>query len=433
MKFLQRARWLYRIVLVQHATRLILRAAWLGGAVYLFCWGANSLWGVLPRSGYWVFFSVVVGLVTILAILIRPLKLDDFLWRVDNKFEQKEQIATAYEVTQDVNRKPAKSDSLEGMLLSDAAEILPEITRRVIDKGWKLRNDVEATVIVLMLLMIVYLSGMESFGTSTPRDGLGLLPGPGSDPSFFDVFASGIPGDTSGNSAGLLEIGAASQGIDPAAGGQGLSAEGLDLVYQVFKRMGADLKDGAATAAFGGALEAGDFEQAANHLGSLSENVDRLTVGTRQSLADAFSYGERELYLSEFAEISDSLGGAADALEGNSLVEMSNRLNRVVEMLDAFAAQQRGDVYAREEYVAPAPIESERLEGEGEELEVKAVEDVSDILVAPGGGFGGTGNVLDDVVNLIGSSSYTFGIFNLTSYDFSWEDKDVVSSYFSPR
>jgi hypothetical protein len=434
MKYMDRVRWLYRIVLIQKAARLILRAAWLGGAVYLFCWGINSLWGVLPNSGYWVFFSVVVGFATLITIFIKPLKLDEFLWRVDRNFAQKEQIATAYQVSRKKKGKALQPESLDGILVSEAAEMLPPITRRVIDKGWMIRLDVEATVIVLLLLMPVYLSGMESFTRTDPGSGLGLLPGLGSDPTFLDVYPSGIPGDTRGSDPGQFQAEGSYEPLGTCAPSLGLSEDGLDQVYEVFRQMGVMLKDQAATARFGRILEDGDLAQAAIALSGISENIDRLGPETRLDLAEGFDFSRRELYQLEFADITDILGRASTALRGDPLAEMGSQLDEVVCLLEALASiQGGGGVYAHSAYPEPEPPEMERIEGEGEEMEVETAEDISELLTIPGFGAEGGAEVLGDAADLLGAASAETMEFNPASYDFSWDDKDVVSSYFSPR
>jgi hypothetical protein len=272
---------------------------------------------------------------------------------------------------------------------------------------------------------------MESFSTAIPGSGLGLLPGAGSDPSYLDVYGSGIPGDTSGVSGGLSVQQTTGNGSSETEGGYGLSSEGLEMIDRVFREMGEMLSDDAVTADFGSSLEAGDYSDAAEDLASLSENIDRTSTETRQNLAAAFDYGARELYLSEFAEISGPLEGAATALEEGGIGEMRDGLDMVYEMLSSFEVRETG-VYAREETSEPEP-EIERMSGEGEELELETPEDVSDLLVAPGTGVAGTGEALSGTVDLTGSTSSSAEEYSQTYYDYGWDEKDVVSKYFSPR
>lgn len=429
MKFLSRIRLLYRIVLAQLATRIILRAAWLGGAVYLISWGVNSLWGVLPQSNYWILFAAIVSFGTLATLFFKPRSQKEFLWRVDDKFELKEQVSTAYQVSKDKKGKSGGEQPLERMLVEDANNLMPDVTRKVIDKGWGIRNDVEATVIVLMMLLIVYLSGIEAFSTAIPGSGLGILPGLGSDPSFNDVFSSGIPGDTSGRSSGL---GLGGQATDLVQGPQDLSADGLELVYDVFQEMGEELKDNAATSELGEELADRDFKRAAHEMGNLSENIDRMTRETRQDLAEKFSEAVRKLYLTQFSEITEILGSASEALRGTSTSEMSDQLDRVSALLQHLSEMEAKEVIAREE---PEPVtpQFEEIEGEDEGLDFETAEDISEFLIAPGTGDVTSGQVEDGEVDLEG---YTLGfgadgVWSL--FDYLWEDKDVVSSYFKPR
>jgi hypothetical protein len=429
MNFLSRIKMLYRIVVAQKATRIILRAAWLGGAVYLLCWGVNGLWGVLPRSNYWVLFAVIVSFGTLATLLFKPSSQQAFLWRVDGRFDLKEQVSTAYEVAIKKEGSRPAEQPLEKLLIEDADRLMPGITRKVIDKGWGIRDDVESTVIVLMMLLIVYLSGMESFSTAIPGSGLGILPGLGSDPTFRDVFSSGIPGDTSGSAGGLSFGG---EGVEATEGSQDLSTEGLNLVYEVFREMGEALKDSAATSELGVGLAGMDFERAAQEMGTLSDNIDQVTTETRQNLADHFSDAVRKLYLSQFSDISDILGSAAESLRGSSTTEMSTQLDRVAGMLHSLSDLRVNEVITGVQDPPEMP-EFEGLEGEGDELEFETPEEVSDLLTAPGSGSVPSGEAQDGVVDFEGYSIEIFGDGIWSPFDYSWDDKDVVSSYFAPR
>lgn len=429
MKFLNRVRMLYRIVLAQQATRIILRAAWLGGAVYLLGWGINAQWGILPQNRTWVLAAVIVSFGTLATLLFKPRSAKNFLWRVDETFDLKEQVTTAYEVSTDKKEKQPGGQQLEKLLVEDANSFLPDITRKVIDKGWGLRNDVEATIIVLMMLMVVYLSGLESFSTAIPGSGLGILPGIGSDPSFLDVFSSGIPGDTRGSAPGL---GVGGQGEGALDGPLDLSREGLNLVHEVFREMGDALKDSAATSGVGHALSNGDFEKAANEMSGLAENIDRVTAETRQDLAERFSDAARKLFPSQFTEISNTLNNAAEALRGNSSTDMSNQLDRVSDLLQSLGEYDINEVIASD-LEEPEPTEFEGLEGEDEPLEFETAQDISNMLTAPGVGSAASGLVEGTPLDFEGYSLDPGGDGVWSPFDYSWDDKDVVSSYFTPR
>jgi hypothetical protein len=371
--------------------------------------------------------GVSVG--TLATLLFRARSRKEFLWRVDQSFDLKEQVSTAYEVSTGKQERDPAGQQLDGLLVEDANKLMPGITRKVIDNGWGIRADVEATVIVLMMLLTVYLSGLESFSSAVPFSGLDILPGVGSDPSLRDVFPSGIPGDTS---ASILALGDGGIGAGSAAIPQDLTPEGLALIYKTFQEMGDALKDSAATADLGRALAEGDFGQAANEMGSLSENIDRVTADTRLDLADRFSDAVRKLYLSQFSEITEVLGGAAEALRGNSAPNMNTQLDRVSAMLQSLSGLQVNDVLAREEE-EPDPEDFEGLEGEEEELELQTAEDISDMLIAPGSGAIVLGQAEGKAVDFTGYSLGFGGDGVWSPFDFSWDDKDVVSSYFAPR
>ena len=146
------------IAYIQHALKMVLRACWLGGAVYLLFWGTNHFLGWFTNSVIWVLVALGLGIVILLLLLHRR-KIDSkFVWKLDRKFGVHEQIYTAYE---DFNTKDTQSDddiSIE--LYKDATNKLPEIRKLIVDAGWGLRGDIEATIIVLILLFIVYVNSV---------------------------------------------------------------------------------------------------------------------------------------------------------------------------------------------------------------------------------------------------------------------------------
>ena len=60
--FLLEIRRIFRIAFVQKAVVILLRAAWIGGAVYIFCWGSNRLWGWFPSQDLWILYAALIAL-----------------------------------------------------------------------------------------------------------------------------------------------------------------------------------------------------------------------------------------------------------------------------------------------------------------------------------------------------------------------------------
>lgn len=430
MKLIHRIRRLFRIVLFQRVLRLILRGAWLGGGTYLLLWGANSLWGIFPQRSYWVLCSAVIGFFTLITIFFRSVSLPEFVWRVDRLFNLKEQVSTAYEVQKSQSEKTSEEDSLEGKLVREATDLLPAVTHKVIDGGWKIRNDIEASVIVLMLLFVVYLSGMESFRAVIPGIGLGVLPSPGSDPSFMDVYGSGFPGDRTGTSP-FSEAGESEQ-VEAARFGR-LSNDEIDQVVDALGMTGKALKNEAVTALLGRALENGNFGEALDELGNISENINRLTPETRQHLADGFSVASRELFTTQFSDISDILAGASQALQGEVFAEMSHSLEEVSEIFEYLKQVSRTHVDSEQDVDDQDPVDNERLQGEGDELIIGTAADLSDLLSVPGGAGLVSGQANGGEIDYTSTAVESDPESVFEPYDFQWEDKDVISSYFLPR
>ena len=126
----------YRLALGQRAFKQILRAAWLGGAVYLICWGVNGLWGWLPDKRVWVALVLAIMLFNIFVIFIRRASYKQFLWNLDRKFDLKEQLSTAAELSGHTN------EGLSQELLEDSMAVLSKVRSRIANKGWRVRDDV---------------------------------------------------------------------------------------------------------------------------------------------------------------------------------------------------------------------------------------------------------------------------------------------------
>ncbi|MEN8240327.1 MAG: hypothetical protein ABFS17_00265 [Chloroflexota bacterium] len=426
MKLSSRFRWLYCLAVAQKAIRLLVRSAWISGAVYIFCWGINTFSGQLDNPDYWLLISAAAGLISLLTLLVKPVKFSDFLWRVDRKLELQEQISTSYQVSESEKEVSFTQNELNTALLQETAILLPELIRRVLKKGWRLRNDLEALVVVVLLLATINLSGLDLFDSVVTGSEISLLPGLGSEPGFLDVFPSGIPGQSPISRTAALQA-------ETVAGGDlvEFTPEENEKIMEALKHVGEGLLNNTATAGFGTALTKGNLSKAAKQLDLISENAGRLSTNTHLLVADQFNGLVRELYLSKYQSITDVFSAATEALENGEVEQIKRSLGEVAELLRNLNHNNHAvvDQDANTDEDAPIP----RLAGEGEGVLVESAEDISDLLAVPGGGSADSVLVLGDEVNLDGVNFDSNEGTDLPSYSYSWKNNNVVSSYFTPQ
>lgn len=421
IKYLQETQRLYKTVLVQRGMKLILRSAWLGGAAYILCWGVNSFWGWLPNQRAWIFIALAISLITLGTIFFSPVTKKTFVWRLDRLFNTKEQLSTAYEqaLAGGEQNDEILTERLENLLWADAASQIPSIRRRIIDKGWSLKGEVESGLIVLILLLIIYLVSITSITTIMPQTLVDLLPIPIADPVASDIFPSGFPGDTS-------EVANATvPNFEASIEQEGLNGKSqLGSAIEIFAALGDRLTEEASTRELGIALQKQEFGHAASEFDVLAENVDLLSGETKTKFSEALlqTYEELDEINHEFAP---SFADAAEAMGGKSEIKMGEQLDQLSQLMDQMAAllsngSLSGGATLFEHGVQPMELDTPTSYSE-------------EGLSAPTSTSSDIGAIQDETVDYLIPADDVIYDNVWIPYSVSWENTDVVSEYFSPR
>jgi hypothetical protein len=195
---------LYLLTKTQKAVRLGLRATWVWGAVYLLAWGLNKAFGWFPNSDHWIVAGGVAAFLILARVVLPWVNVERFLWNVDRRLGLQEQASAAWEVARKLDdksqsdllkRKPEifERSRMETYLLEDVYPKLLVVGRRVWRYGWYLKLDIIANLVVWLLLLIVFLSGLRGI-PQLPGFSPGIIPAAGSDPDGKSVLPSGVPG-----------------------------------------------------------------------------------------------------------------------------------------------------------------------------------------------------------------------------------------------
>lgn len=420
-KFIEEINRVFQIAYIQKLFQLILRSAWLGGAVYLLFRGVHQIFGVFPNSAVWVICAILIAVLNLVPLIIRRSPDIEFVWRLDRRFSLKEQAVTAYELSSepDVEAEQGDDESMTDMLAKDAAAPLPDIRRRLVEKGWNLRPEIESTLVVLILLVIVYLNGVSIITQVPPGGMVGILPGLGSDPNAGDVFAEGNAGN------GSAPMG---QGdFSPIDSGEEINGSPLDLTVQdyevisrILEQLGRDIEDDSITNQLGEALQEENYDAAAEEFGGLAENVSRISNETRQQLASEFLETAVELQDAGQNDVSQYFQDGASSLYGDSFPAMSESLDDLAQVMQYLSQFQR-----RQFLVSVDSDQSLQL-------------DMVDELDAPVQMPGETSLPVSvgepqegEDFSRPNPGSVDEGLWQ--SYDLLLEDVDVVSTYFSTR
>jgi hypothetical protein len=429
-RFMREVRRIFRTVFVQKALTVFLRSAWLGGAAYLLCWGANRYFGWFPNQSTWVTVGVFTMVVVFLTVFLSWRMNNQFVWRLDQKYGLDQQLFTAYENLAERKEPEAVDDpGLETLLESEAVAQLPSIRRSLTDSGWNIRNEIESTVVILILLLLVFLLGVGNLDRIPPGFGIGLLPGLGTDPSANEVFGGGIPGNPDqGDSSGDSETGVSSGAGD---GSVEFDPENWPDITETLEDLGDDLSDEAGTSDLGEALSNQDFEQAATEFGSLAEDIEDYSPESREKLAQQLLETAVELQDLGEPDLSEPFSEAAESLFGDNASEMAEDLDQLSELmqeLDEFDGDQQ---LVEVEEEGGAPIDPLADNQEAQALVLDALGDVdlfsSGVSAQPGEDLG----ISDTGGDLTGAEEAGESIW--LPFDLSQDDTDVVSSYFSPR
>jgi hypothetical protein len=419
----------YILTKVQKSLRLLLRAFWTCGAVYILGWFLNRQFGWFSDPKLWFQAGLAVAGINIIRIFIPHLSLDRFLWRLDRRLELKEQVSTAWEVSRKKDR-----GILGNLLIKDAILMLSQVIKRISRYGWFLRWDVLASIIVAIVLVVIFLTRFLA-SPSVPGYESGILPSSSGDPSAQDIYPSGIPGMEPGESDEQAGKGDRDPSDEPVSGA--LSATAAEELTEMMARLGERLSAQAATSALGEELQQGDFTGTAEQLELLAGQVDQLSGDTLNEFSDALSDAADQIETPENQQLAEDLNIAADALQspntgsaGEALDQLAEDFTNIGEYLED--AQSLGEDLAVSENQLSEGVPADRLEGEGEVLIIPA-EEASGIVQASGSSDLETSSILVGGTESVTEQTNIEKITGVIDpYFLPWSYRDVVSEYFTP-
>ncbi len=431
-KFMLEIQRIFRVLFVQKSITMFLRAAWIGGAAYLLCWGTNQLWGWFPDQGSWLFYAGLISVLVLGSVLLKRKPTLGFVWRLDRAFNLRQQVYTAYEIlATDTETNAAEDPGMQELLESEAVGRLPSIRHELADRGWQFRREFESTIVVLILLLIVYLSSVGDISRISGGFGTGFLPLLGRDPTASEIFSGGIPGET--RETAPSEGAGGDLPVETQAGDLNLDPEEFAEVARVLESLGEKLSGQAASKELGEALRNQNFEQAAGEFGAMAEEIGDYAPETRQSLADRFLETSIEMQNIGQPDIGTDFSEATASLLGNNTASMAEDLDNLSDLMLNLAKIQ--------DQLATANLETNNLPGGQQPLDqtsgqifglelLGGEQDFTSLpSEGPATGSGAIGDSVDFIMPFDGSVSE--GVW--LPYNISLDDSDVVSSYFSPR
>jgi hypothetical protein len=301
----------------------------------------------------------------------------------------------------------------------------------MVDRGGQYRKEIESTVVVLILLLIVYLANVGSISRLPSGFGTGFLPLLGRDPTASDVFSGGIPGETredqpSEGLGGTSTVGNQQGELD-------LDPQEWDDITEILESLGEKLEGQSASQDLGEALRGQNFEQAADEFSALAEEINEFSEETRQEMADEFLETSVELQQRGQSEFSQDFSAAASALLGENPSEMAESLDNLADLMDQFS-QYQADQPAADVDQDLAPSSALPLtQSAGEIFDLDTFGLDQNIISAPGSGTMDGSGTAGEAVNFIMPYENSTGEGIWLPYDISMDDSDVVSEYFSPR
>ncbi|GAB4581306.1 MAG: hypothetical protein Fur0022_40530 [Anaerolineales bacterium] len=427
------------LLLAQRTVRLLVRAAWTGLAGYLIGWGINDLYGTLPNAQTWTTLGGFLALPSIVTIFY-TLPMSRLVWNLDRRFALREQLSTAWQTSQ----HPAQT-RLSTLLLADAAALLPAQRARILRRGWFLSRDLLSLLVVLGLFFTVstFTEANTPYPPISQHPPLALPP-LAEAPTYQDIFPSGIPGLT--------------QPPNTPAPSEPLSPDEATDLDDILSELGENLSENPETAPAGEALQQGDLAEAAAELERLADELDNLPAEARENAEDALRNAAQQAEQAGAEDLANALQEAADGMEApeSNNLQAAEALDHLADefrqLEDQFAALgQAGDQEPTQDSQTPPqegaggssagtgsenegqPEPLERLEGEGQTVEIEGDETPSGLLT-PGEASGPpTTDGSGPIIASGGGSGKTDPIQSiLVPYNFSWRWRDVVSKYFSP-
>jgi hypothetical protein len=422
---------IFRIALIQKIIFMIMRAAWVGGAVYLACWGTNRIWGWLPNERSWSIIALITSVIVFCAAFLVTKPSRKFVWRLDREYSLQEQVFTLYEVLQEGGPGVENQPGVRELIDSEHISRLAEVRRKLVDKGWRVKEEFEATIVVLILLMIVYLASVSSIGGIPPGASIEILPSIGIDPSIEQVFPRGIPGDL-GN-GGLLEDGSAISINDDGISKPEFTKMEWVQIRALMRELGRKLSEESGSYALGNALAQDNYPIAANQFSYLAESVDEISPEIQIWMAGLFLETAVGLQNLQQHGISSYFQEASAALFAGEISKISEEMDDLAELMKLFAQSQEKEVSANQ---FPDSINNQLQSLEqyrDNSFVIGEVDDLPDYVSSPSANSSEGEEVFGESLDFIVpyNSNVIEGV--LLPYQFSLEDFDVVSSYFSPQ
>jgi len=429
---------LQQLVWVQRSVRLLIRAAWLGVGGVLLGWGMNRLWGILPNPLTWVLAGLLLAAIPLGFIFVAWKAQKQWTWTLDRRLGLREQVSTALTVTEREEHGPVA----EG-LVEDVTFQLPRLRERVLSRGWFLRRDGVALLIVTLLgICILAATLMAAPPKVADAKASGPLPftdqgqNPGSAQGSQNISPRNAPGkSSSGEGQGSGED------KQPTSPDSAESQVDNRALVNALGRMGSRLSGQAATFDLGEALKQMDLQTSADELNELANSVDGLSRDTLQKMADAMRDAGQELEGSPQQELSQDLKTAAEALQQkldgdpqsptspalDKLAEDLRKLDEVMQDQETNGPGAGGDL---DNGGGGQPEPADRLQGKGENLELPAEPGDESSLLSPSTS-GETGDEVaggsqDSAAEAGGSTVQNY----VVPYTYLWKWRDVVSSYF---
>ncbi|OGO19438.1 MAG: hypothetical protein A2Z14_18275 [Chloroflexi bacterium RBG_16_48_8] len=450
------------IVWIQRSTRKVIRFLWMAIAGFLIGWGINQVWSVLPDPRVWMFIVLLLGFPNLVGIVFSWPRRAKLAWHLDRKFELKEQVSTALETI-----KGNRSNVILESLILDTNELVRKLPVRLLLRGWFLIRELEALLIVLILLGAVSWFTNVSFPSMAdiPRR---TIPQLGTDPEAASIFPSGIKGLEPINN----EQNSSTDGENLKQSGIELSKEQFQTLMSAISEMGKKLSDNPLTTDLGNAALQGDLEKMALEFDSLADQIADFSDESKKNLEDVFRDAANRLDEASIEPLSGDMSDVVASLNvsmtlnnqvesvgvGEGLTQIAEDLRDISNqfgssgeptsegLTQSTEAESMGtemDIPStslteggagigtseRSEGVAE-PIE--RIAGEGDTIELENTGDNSAILQA-----GRPSNRDRTTITISGTSEMI--IINqstgsnsvLAPYDYPWKWRDVVATYFS--
>jgi hypothetical protein len=197
--------------------------------------------------------------------------------------------------------------------------------------------------------------------------------------------------------------------------------------------LGEDLKDESGTFELGRALVQDDYNEAANQFSRLAENANELTADMQSRIASEFletAVGFQDIQKSG---ISNYFQEASAALFGGSNSRISEEMDDLASLMELFSQFQQKEMRAELDPDSIANPSQTLDQYQNNLVVIEEIDDLPDYVSSPGESQTEGSEVLGESLDFIMpfDSNVIEGVW--LPFQYSMEDSDVVSSYFSPR